>query len=324
MQYTQALIGNDPIQTYLRKTVKNGTVAHTQFWFGPEHVGKSTFLINYLFSINCMQRGVSAEPCLRCSHCRALQKETHLNIEWLDARDKTVRFDAIRRVRSNSLHTTLHGGVRAVVIQHADALHVTSSNALLKLLEEPTPGLFIFLLASDIEQVPITLVSRCLSLYFGPVAEAQLTKALPQVPRRLLTLAQGLPGRVIHFSNAPREAELWLNTVSTWLKIMQTPTFGMRLQFAQVWLNQERNGEYHFKRAIDCLSLVLHDLLFVQTSVSTSPPVPSYQMELQALAQTRPVSATISALQLIQTIWQRQRVIPIQKKLVLSNLLLVI
>lgn len=324
MQYTPRLIGNEHIQTYLQKTVKNGTVAHAQLWLGPEHVGKSTFLINYLFSLSCLRRDKSTEPCLRCERCRALQKDTHPNIVWLDASDKAVKFDAIRQARSNSLHTTLHGGMRAIIIQQADALHATSSNALLKLLEEPTPGLFIFLLVNDKEYVPATVVSRCLCLNFSPVAKTELTKVLPKTSQRLMVIAQGLPGRVIHFTNTPSEAKLWLDTISTWLTIMQTSSFGTRLQLAQTWLNQERNGDNHFRRALYCLSLVLHDLLLVQTEVSIDQATQDYQVELQSLAEVRPVTSTITALQFIQMIWQRQRTIPIQKKLVLSNLLLVI
>jgi len=324
MRYTQPLVGNQHIQTYLQKTIKNGTIANAQLWLGPEHVGKSTFLINYLLSLNCQQRTAEQTPCLKCQQCQSLQRDNYTNIIWLNAADKAVKFDAIKQARGSSLHSSLYQGVRALVIEQADRLHAAASNALLKLLEEPPVGLYLFLLSSDRERILPTIASRCLTLNFTSVAVVDLQAGFPQVSSQTIALAQGLPGQVQLFLAQPKSEAQRLKLLTTWVQIMQTEALSARLQLAQSWFNQDKSGQSGLQPVLSSLSLVLHDILTIQAQhVAQSPDLP-YASELHVIAQRRTLAETVAALHKTQTLWHRQLTTPIQKKLALTNLLLAI
>lgn len=66
------------------------------------------------------------------------------------------------------------GGAQVVIVEPADAVNWHAWNAILKTLEEPQPGRYLWLLASSPAQLPATIRSRCqtLELRLPPREEA--------------------------------------------------------------------------------------------------------------------------------------------------------
>lgn len=66
------------------------------------------------------------------------------------------------------------GGAQVVIVDPADAINYSAFNALLKTLEEPQPGRYLWLLSSSPARLPATIRSRCqrLELRLPPRAEA--------------------------------------------------------------------------------------------------------------------------------------------------------
>ena len=62
--------------------------------------------------------------------------------------------------------TPQYGEARVALIDPADALNTAASNALLKTLEEPQPGRYLWLIAADTSRLPATIRSRCQKLEF--------------------------------------------------------------------------------------------------------------------------------------------------------------
>ena len=58
------------------------------------------------------------------------------------------------------------GGAQVVIIDPADAVNHAACNALLKTLEEPVPGRFLWLVSADPARLPATIRSRCQRLEF--------------------------------------------------------------------------------------------------------------------------------------------------------------
>lgn len=324
MEYTNQLVGNQPIQTYLQKTIKNGTVANAQLWLGPEQVGKSTFLINYIYMLSCLALGRTLTPCLTCTACLALKAGSYPNVRWLNAADKAVRVDTVLAVRGSSLHTALYPGPRVLVIENAEQLHPVGSNALLKLLEEPTAGLYIILLSTAPDSILATIKSRCLVINFSVVSTADLATSWPEIASATVALAQGLPGRVRLFQQQPKLEAVWLQNLKNWLNILMATSSSQRLQLAAPWLGPEKNGQPTLLDVLGSGQIILHDILQIQCESDNKVLLTQFMSELQQLSSKRTLTQTILALTQIQIIWKRLSTTPIQKKLVLSNLLLFI
>jgi DNA polymerase-3 subunit delta' len=97
---------------------------------------------------------------------------------------------------------------RVVIVDAADDMERAGANALLKLLEEP-PANSLFLLVSHAPaRLLPTIRSRCRTLRFGPLGDADmaaaLRKALPEATDREITeltaAGEGSPGRAVGFA----------------------------------------------------------------------------------------------------------------------------
>lgn len=77
-----------------------------------------------------------------------------------------LSIEQIRTLSAQLSLTPQYGEARVALIDPADALNTSASNALLKTLEEPQPGRYLWLIAADPTRLPATIRSRCQKLEF--------------------------------------------------------------------------------------------------------------------------------------------------------------
>lgn len=120
---------------------------------------------------------------------------------------RSIRIDQIREMqRRLSTRPTL-GSRRVVIVDPADDLETNAANALLKSLEEPPQGTFFMLIAHRPARLLPTIRSRCRSLRFAPLADADVAALLEnQAPhiddatrQAAVTAAAGSPGAALEF-----------------------------------------------------------------------------------------------------------------------------
>lgn len=117
---------------------------------------------------------------------------------------------AVAQIRAMQQRLTTRptlGSRRAVIIDPADDLEKSASNALLKSLEEPPAGTFFLLVAHRPAKLLPTIRSRCRVLRFPSLGEAELTAWLaaetPDADARTreaaVRAASGSPGAALQF-----------------------------------------------------------------------------------------------------------------------------
>lgn len=74
--------------------------------------------------------------------------------------------EQVRALSERLSKTPQYGGAQIVIIEPADAMNDSACNALLKTLEEPHPGRYLWLISSDPARLPATIRSRCQRLEF--------------------------------------------------------------------------------------------------------------------------------------------------------------
>lgn len=234
MRYTRSLVGNNSVVAYLQKTLKNGIVPHAQLWVGPEHVGKTTFLINHLFAAWCEKQSA----CLRCDSCRRLQRDTHAGLRWLDG--TTLDMTAVRELLQEAAETTFVTTQRAIVITQAEQLSLQVWNALLKQLEEPRGAVYVYLLTTTTATLPATIISRCSIVQFHPVSDAELLAAWPEDSERI-PFCHGRPGLV---------KKLRPEDITRWTKLIQLAPVRRLTAIAEMKRDQAIQQLEHLETAV--------------------------------------------------------------------------
>lgn len=88
-----------------------------------------------------------------------------LNKEGSKLRSEII-IDQIRELSGKLSLTPQYGGAQVAIVDPADAINYAACNALLKTLEEPQPGRFLWLLSANPVRLPATIRSRCQRLEF--------------------------------------------------------------------------------------------------------------------------------------------------------------
>jgi len=93
-------------------------------------------------------------------------------------RANQIKVNSIRQMRRQASLGSFGTGRRIFVIFRAEKMTTEASNALLKTLEEPTPGTLIVLTSDEPEALLPTVLSRCQHVRFDPLEEREITEAL--------------------------------------------------------------------------------------------------------------------------------------------------
>lgn len=88
-------------------------------------------------------------------------------------------YEAQDIVKSLSLKA-YEGGFKVMIIWMAEKMNTSAANKLLKLIEEPPSNTVFLLITEDEEQIIQTIKSRCQSLHFPPLSEADIAETLMQ------------------------------------------------------------------------------------------------------------------------------------------------
>jgi DNA polymerase III subunit gamma/tau len=140
------LVVQDHVAAVLRGAVSRGRVGHGYLLTGPRGVGKTTAARILAMALNCAQRESSGDPCGECENClRIWNGSANLDVVEIDAASNRGVEDA-RDLRERAMYAASRAGHSKVyIIDEAHMLTREAWNALLKILEEPPPGvIFVF------------------------------------------------------------------------------------------------------------------------------------------------------------------------------------
>ena len=138
------------------------------------------------------------DACDRCDGCRFYQNAEHPDLTVLapEGAARMIKVDAVREAIELAYRTGSLGGSRVIHVAGADALNRASSNALLKVVEEPPERTFFVFDTEAPGRLLPTLVSRLrmIAVRDPEISELDAYAAESGVDPTNLTLAQRLLG----------------------------------------------------------------------------------------------------------------------------------
>ncbi len=208
------LLGHEAAEQTLLAALRAGRMHHAWLITGQEGIGKATLAFRFA---RRLLAGVPVEDSLALDPSdpvfRRVAAGSHADLKTIERgrNEKTGRMrtqiavDDIREINGFMALTPAEGGWRVVIVDGAEDLNQSSSNALLKILEEPPPRAVLLLVCSAPGQLLPTIRSRCRRLRLTPleddamatVVERYLPALSADERARLVTIAEGSPGRAL-------------------------------------------------------------------------------------------------------------------------------
>ena len=158
-QGPQEVLGQEHVVRALMGAVREGRLAHAFLFCGPRGTGKTSMARILAKMVNC-ERGPTPEPCGTCSQCVAIREGQHLDVIEIDAASHGGVEDA-RELREKAPTTPVQGREKVYIIDEAQRLSREAFDALLKVFEEPPPGVRFVLATTEPHKMPPTIVGRC-------------------------------------------------------------------------------------------------------------------------------------------------------------------
>lgn len=158
------LIGQDALVRTLQNAIAMNRIAHAFILTGVRGVGKTTTARIIALALNCIGKeengGITAEPCGICTHCKAIMDGRHVDVLEMDAASRTG-VDDVRDIIDSVQYAPASARFKIFIIDEIHMLSKSAFNALLKTLEEPPPHVKFIFATTEINKVPVTILSRC-------------------------------------------------------------------------------------------------------------------------------------------------------------------
>ncbi|QCI20608.1 DNA polymerase III subunit gamma/tau [Buchnera aphidicola (Brachycaudus cardui)] len=181
-QSFQEIIGQKHIVTAISNELSLLRVHHAWLLSGTRGIGKTTIARLLAKSLNCYQ-GITSNPCRKCTICKEIEKGLCLDFIEIDAASRT-KVEDMREVLDNIYYAPSKSRFKIYLIDEVHMLSRHSFNALLKTLEEPPKHIKFILATTDIEKIPKTIISRCLSFKLKILSEEDILKLLICILRK--------------------------------------------------------------------------------------------------------------------------------------------
>ncbi len=200
------LIGQDAMVRTLANAIQRERLAHAFLMTGVRGVGKTSTARLIAKALNCVgpdgRGGPTIDPCGICEPCTAIAEGRHIDVIEMDAASHTG-VDDMRAIIDAVRYAAVSARYKIYIIDEVHMLSKNAFNALLKTLEEPPAHVKFLFATTEVDKLPITVLSRTqrfdlrripadmLAAHFGEICAKENVEAEPEALQLVASAAEG-------------------------------------------------------------------------------------------------------------------------------------
>ena len=180
------LIGQEVLSKTITNAIKIGKTPNAYLLTGIRGVGKTTTARLIAKALNCENNVSQKNNCdsnNSCNSCKEITNSNHIDVLEMDAASKTG-IDDVRELIENSKYSPTNAKFKIFIIDEVHMLSKQAFNGLLKTLEEPPPSLKFILATTEVQKIPITILSRCQRFDLKRVSMNEIFKHLDAISKK--------------------------------------------------------------------------------------------------------------------------------------------
>jgi len=173
------LVGQEPVAQALTNALISGRVAHAYLFTGARGTGKTSTARILAKALNCKE-GPTPTPCDKCEICLSIISGDDMDVLEIDGASNRG-IDEIRAIRQNIHTRPSRSRYKIYIIDEVHMLTKDAFNALLKTLEEPPSHVKFIFATTEVQKIPITILSRCQRFDFSFIHANRIVQLLQHI-----------------------------------------------------------------------------------------------------------------------------------------------
>ena len=178
----EEVYGQDIIKKTIINEINNNKISHAYLFCGPRGTGKTSVAKLIAKLVNC-RNSSNGKTCEECDSCVSFNNKNYIDIIEIDAASNNG-VDEIRELRSKANLLPAVSKYKIYIIDEVHMLSIGAFNALLKTLEEPPKHVIFILATTEVNKIPITIVSRCQKFDFNRISESQIYDRIKDISNK--------------------------------------------------------------------------------------------------------------------------------------------
>ena len=177
------LLGQEVMVDILSNAFRSGRLAHAYMLTGVRGIGKTTTARLLARALNYTTNEVN-QPTIDISkygiHCKEIMESRHIDVLEMDAASRTGIAD-IREIIDSVSYSTTSARYKIYIIDEVHMLSKSAFNGLLKTLEEPPAHVKFIFATTEVQKIPLTILSRCQRFDLKQLDEENMMRLLTRV-----------------------------------------------------------------------------------------------------------------------------------------------
>ena len=177
------LLGQEVMVDILSNAFRSGRLAHAYMLTGVRGIGKTTTARLLARALNYATNEVD-QPTIDITeygiHCKEIMESRHIDVLEMDAASRTGIAD-IREIIDSVSYSTTSARYKIYIIDEVHMLSKSAFNGLLKTLEEPPAHVKFIFATTEVQKIPLTILSRCQRFDLKQLDEENMMRLLTRV-----------------------------------------------------------------------------------------------------------------------------------------------
>jgi DNA polymerase-3 subunit gamma/tau len=173
------LIGQEHVAKALKGAIESDRVGHAYLFTGARGVGKTSAARILAKALDCVH-GPTPTPCNECEICVSISTGDDIDVIEIDGASNNG-VDEVRALRQNASVRPSRARYKIYIIDEVHMLSKSAFNALLKTLEEPPEHVKFIFATTEVNKIPITILSRCQRFDFAGIDVPAIQTRLSQI-----------------------------------------------------------------------------------------------------------------------------------------------
>ena len=282
----------------LINSIKNNRCSHAYLIESNGYSKVLDLAIAFAKYILCPNNYTNYDNCKNCNQCKNIDNKEFLELKIIEAEGQWIKKNQLEELQYDFSKKSILGNKKIYIINGAEKLNVSSSNSLLKFLEEPEEGIIAILITDNIYQLLDTIISRCQVLILNPSKKNNLGNILKILGNNLYNSENDINNYINNEENLMK-----VERVIEFAKYYEDNKLNTLVYINKLW-NQYFTDKQEINTAMNILLLFYKDI-FNKLLGNNIEIFKEYVNDIEYIAQKNKIDVIISKINVIMNLKEK-------------------